>query len=144
MDHFGKRILVIEDDGEMRDLLKVYLARKGYAVSSAKDGSEALRNLAGQAFDLVITDVRMPGLSGLDILPGIKKLQPQAPVIVITAFGSEDVCRRAFERGASAYLRKPLQLPDFGILVHELLLSKAAERENRSGWNSDYFSRKIG
>ncbi len=144
MDQFGKRILVIEDDGEMRDLLKDYLKRKGYEVDSADNGSEAFSDLAEQVFDLIITDVRMPGLSGLDILPGIKKLQPQAPVIVITAFGSDDVCRRAFERGASVYLKKPLQLPDLGMLVHQLLLSKATEREEKNGWNSGYLSRKIG
>ncbi len=144
MDHLGKRILVIEDDGEMRDLLKDFLKREGYEVDSVDNGSEAFRNLARQLFDLIITDVRMPGLSGLDILPGIKKLQPQASVIVITAFGSDEVCRRAFERGASVYLKKPIHLPNLGILIHKLLLTNAAEEEEKNGWNSDSFSRKVG
>ncbi len=120
MDHFGKRILVIEDDGEMRDLLKDFLKREGYEVDSVDNGSEAFRELARQVFDLIITDVRMPGLSGLDILPGIRKLQPLASVIVITAFGSDDVCRRALERGASVYLKKPIHLPNLRILIHKL------------------------
>jgi len=143
MDHFGKRILVVEDDGEMRDLLKDFLKSEGYEVDSADNGSEAFRNLAKQSFDLIITDVRMPGLSGLDILPGIKKLQPQASVIVITAFGSDDVCHRAFEKGASVYLKKPIHLPNLGILIHKLLPAKTAEEEEKNGWNSGYFSRKV-
>jgi len=117
MDHFGKRILVIEDDGEMRNLLKDFLKREGHEVDSADNGSEAFRDLAKQSFDLIITDIRMPGLSGLDILPGIKKLQPQASIIVITAFGSDEVCQKAFERGASVYLRKPIDLPNLGTLI---------------------------
>ncbi len=117
MDHLGKRIFVIEDDGEMRDLLKDFLKREGYEVDSVDNGSEAFRKLARQAFDLIITDVRMPGLSGLDILPGIKKLQPQASIFVITAFGSDEVCQKAFERGASVYLRKPIDLPNLGTLI---------------------------
>ncbi len=117
MDDLEKRILVVEDDQEMRSLLKDFLKGEGYKVDSANNGSEAFRKLARQLFNLIITDVRMPGLSGLDILPGIKKLQPQASIIVITAFGSDEVCQRAFERGASIYLRKPIDLPNLGTLI---------------------------
>lgn len=144
MDHFEKRILVVEDDEEMRSLLKDFLKSEGYEVDSVSNGSEGFRKLAKQVFNLIITDVRMPGLSGLDFLPGIKKLQPQAPIIVITAFGSDDVYQKAFERGASVYLRKPIHLLNLGILIRKLLLTKATDEEDKNGRNSDYFSWKIG
>jgi len=120
MDRFEKSILVVEDDEEMRSLLKDFLKGEGFDVDSADNGSEAFRKLARGVFNLIITDVKMPGLNGLDILPGIKKLQPQAPVIVITAFGSDEVYKKAFERGASVYLKKPIHLPHLAILIHKL------------------------
>jgi DNA-binding response OmpR family regulator len=83
------RILVIEDDEEMMSLLKDFLEDEGFETDSVSNGSDAFRKLVKGLFDLIITDIRMPGLTGLDILPGIKKLQPQASIIVITAFGSK-------------------------------------------------------
>jgi len=121
MDPGNKRILVIEDDREMRSLLKDFIEDEGYAVDSVEDGSEAFRKLARETFDLMITDIRMPGLNGLDILPGLKKLLPQAPIIVITAFGSEEVYRRVLERGANAYLEKPIHLEELRILIQKMI-----------------------
>ena len=81
-----------------------------------------------EPFDLIITDIRMPGLTGLDILPGLKKLQPEASIIVITAFGSEEVCHRALERGATAYLEKPIHFNKLRTLIHG---NGFPERRNR-------------
>ena len=118
------RTLIIEDDEEMRALLKDSLLEEGVEADSATNGSEALRKLVKESFDLVITDIRMPGLTGLDILPGIKKLQPEVPVIVITAFGSEEVYRRSIERGAAGYLEKPIHTNKLKTLIHEMVFSK--------------------
>jgi len=120
----NRRILIIEDDDEMRSLLKDFFEEEGYESASVSNGSEAIHKLVRESFDLIITDVRMPGLTGLDILPGIKKLQPQAPIIVITAFGSEEVSRRALERGATVYLEKPIHFHQLRTLVHEMISSK--------------------
>ena len=119
MNNDKKRILIVEDDEEMRSLLKDFIEAEGFETDSASNGSEAFRKLAKESFDLIITDVRMPGLTGLDILPGVRKLQPEASIIVITAFGSEEVCRRAFERGATAYLEKPIHFHKLRTLIHE-------------------------
>ena len=116
-----KRILVIEDDEEMRALLRDVIEEEGYKTDSVNNGSEAFRKLVKESFDLIITDIRMPGLTGLDILPGMKKLQPEAPVIVITAFGSEEVQRKAFEKGANAYLEKPIHLQKLRRLIHDMV-----------------------
>lgn len=120
------RILIIEDDEEMRSLLKDFIEEEGYEADTANNGPEAFRKLAKGVFDLIITDVRMPGLTGLDILPGIKKLQPEAPIIVITAFGSEEVRRRAYERGATVYLEKPIYFQKLRELIHQIVLSHHA------------------
>jgi DNA-binding response OmpR family regulator len=118
-DH--KRILVIEDDREMRSLLQDFIEDAGFEVDAVADGSEAFRKLARETFDLMITDIRMPGLSGIDILPGLKKLLPQAPVIVITAFGSEKVHHKILERGGNAYLEKPIHLEELRLLIKRMI-----------------------
>jgi DNA-binding response OmpR family regulator len=121
MGNDKKRILVVEDDAEMRSLLKDFFEEDGFEIDSVSNGSEAFRKIAREPFDLIITDIRMPGLTGLDILPGIKKLQPEVSIIVITAFGSEEVRRKAFDRGATAYLEKPILFNKLRTLVHEMV-----------------------
>jgi DNA-binding response OmpR family regulator len=118
------KILIIEDDDEMRSLLKDFLEEEGYGVDTVGDGSEAFRGLARESFDVVLTDIRMPGLTGFDILPGIRKLQPKASVIVITAFGSEEVHQKVFERGADAYLEKPIYFQKLKNLIVEMISSR--------------------
>mgnify|MGYP005835923795 CR=1 FL=1 len=121
MNDVKKRILIIEDDEEMRSLLRDFFEEDGFEIDSVGNGSEAFRKIAREPFDLIITDIRMPGLTGLDILPGIKKLQPKVSIIVITAFGSEEIRRKAFDRGATAYLEKPIQFNKLRILIHEMV-----------------------
>jgi DNA-binding response OmpR family regulator len=118
-----KRILIIEDDEEMRSLLKDFFKEEGYEADSVDKGTYALKKLMTESFALIITDIRMPGFSGLEILPGLKKLQPDTPVIVITAFGGEEAYRRALERGADAYLEKPVQLLQLRTLIHKMINS---------------------
>jgi len=121
MNDSKKRILVVEDDAEMRSLLKDFFEEDGFEIDSVSNGSEAFRRIAREPFDLIITDIRMPGLTGLDILPGIKKLQPEVSIIVVTAFGSEEIRRKALERGATAYLEKPILFNKLRTLVHEMV-----------------------
>ena len=128
------RILIIEDDEEMKSLLKDFLVDEGYEADSAHNGSEALLKMAKEPFDLVITDIRMPGLTGFDILLAIKKLGLGMPVIVITAFGGEEVYRRSMVRGADGYLEKPIHFPKLKGLIHELVSSK--EKKER-GFGKD-------
>jgi len=124
MEAGKKKILIIEDDEEMTSLLKEFLNEEGYETDSVDNGSEAYRRLVKEDFDLIITDIRMPGLTGLDILPGVRKLQPEAPIIVMTAFGSEEVYHKVLERGATAYLEKPIHLDHLRNLIEEMVSSK--------------------
>lgn len=119
-----KRLLVIEDDEEMRSLLSDFLQEERWEIDSAGDASEAFHKLVREAFDLIITDLRMPGLSGLDIIPRIKKLRPEASIVAITAFGSEDIHRRVLERGAALYLEKPLVFQELRRCIEKLIFSK--------------------
>ncbi len=119
-----KRVLVVDDDGEMRSLLKDFIEEEdGFEVDWVGDGSEAFLKLLGKDFDLIITDIRMPGLSGLDIIPALKNQHPGIPIIAITAFGSEETNRKAFARGANAYLEKPIPLDRLRNLIHEFIPS---------------------
>ena len=129
MDNDKKRILVIEDDEEMRSLLKDFIEGEGYEADSVDNGSEAFRRVVKEPFDLIITDIRMPGLTGLDILPGLKKLRPEASIIVITAFGSEEVFHKSLERGADAYLEKPIHLNKLRTLIQEMVFPERRIRK---------------
>jgi DNA-binding response OmpR family regulator len=118
------KILIIEDDDEMRSLLKDFVEEEGYRADSAEKGTYAFRKLMTESFDLIITDIRMPGYSGLDILPELKRLQPGVPVVVITAFGSEEVYRKALSKGADAYLEKPIHLHKLRALIEKMVASR--------------------
>jgi len=122
-------VLIIEDDEEMRSLLKDFFLEEGFETDSISSGQDAFGKLAAKRYDLVVTDVRMPGLTGLDILPRIKKIQPEIAVIVITAFGAEGVRRKAFERGASGYLEKPIHFQELRGLVHRVVFRREKRAE---------------
>ncbi len=106
------RLLVVDDDVEMRALLADVLADHGYPVVEAANGAEALIRLRTESFAAIIMDKNMPGLSGLDLLPGLRTICPQTPVILITAFGDVATYLDAMERGAFAYLFKPFRMEE--------------------------------
>jgi DNA-binding response OmpR family regulator len=120
--------MIIEDDKEMRSLLKDFLEEEGFETDSASNGVDALQVLSKDHFDLVITDIRMPGLTGLDILPRMRRLKPEIPIIVMTAYGSDDVRRRSLERGATIYLEKPIHLSKLRTVIREMALRKSLEQ----------------
>ena len=104
---FEMNILIVEDDPDVRSMLTRTLGCGGYAVDSAADGSEALDKFRDNRFNLVITDVRLPQMNGLQLLGEIKQAEPHVPVIVITGYGSVQNAVEAMQGGASDYLLKP-------------------------------------
>jgi DNA-binding NtrC family response regulator len=124
MDEDTRRILVIENDQDIRSLLTDFIKNEGYEADSVEKGTYAFKKLMTGSFDLIITDIWLPGFSGLDILQGLKKIQPETPVVVITAFEDEDAHSEAYERGANAYLEKPIQLKKLRELIHEMVSSR--------------------
>jgi len=95
------RVLVVEDERSMRDLLALMLRKEGYAVETADGGVQATSRLAKDPFDLVITDVSMPGMTGLELLRHIRRTSPEASVILMTAYGSKETAIEALNEGAA-------------------------------------------
>src|SRR5438445_12369094 len=119
-----RSILIADDEEPIRHVLAVLLSEQGYFVRAAKDGEEALRELAARDYDALVTDVRMPGMDGLSLVRAVQQHAPETTVIVMSAYGSHDLALEAMKAGAYDYLGKPFR-PDEVLLV----LRKAEERE---------------
>lgn len=107
-----KNILVVDDDRMMRSFFAAVLKEEGYAVEAAGQGKEGLEALNRSDFDLVLTDLRMPDISGLELMREGRKARPGARWIIVTAFGSIGNAVEAMRAGASDYLTKPLRDPE--------------------------------
>jgi two-component system response regulator PilR (NtrC family) len=120
-----QRILIVDDERSMRELLEFVLTREGYAVETAENGRVAVDRMRGRDFDLVITDVQMPDMTGIELLEHVKTHAPDTVVIMITAFATVDTARQAFKLGAEDFIIK-----DSGFDVEELklLVRKAIEK----------------
>jgi len=125
----NERILVVDDEEQMRDLLAKVLERKGYQVSVCGDGAEALAFLEREPVDLVITDVRMPGLNGMEALRAIKELNPEIVVLIMTAFGSIDQAVQAVKEGAYDYINKPFKIDEILLTIEKALAERRLRHE---------------
>jgi two-component system, NtrC family, response regulator AtoC len=125
----NERILVVDDEEQMRDLLAKVLERRGYQVSVCGDGTEALAFLEKEPADLVVTDVRMPGLSGIEALRAIKELNPAIVVIIMTAFGSIDQAVQAVKDGAYDYINKPFKIEEMLLTIEKALDERRLRHE---------------
>lgn len=135
----GRAVLVVEDDALMRSFLVDVLAAEGHRVESASDGAAALARLERNAWDLVVTDLKMPGLDGLALLREGRKVRPEARWVVITAHGSVESAVEAMKSGATDYLLKPFKSPD------ELrLVVRRALREVESEARINLLSEELG
>lgn len=126
MEHSGEHLLVVEDDPEMRDLLRKVLAKEGYRISVADDGREAFARIAREDFGLVVTDMLMPSDGGLELLEAVRRSHPALPVIIVTAFGDWDSYSRALALGAAAFISKPLRMSELIAAVHTALARRGA------------------
>jgi len=124
-----QRIMVVDDERNIRKVLSIHLRNEGFAVESAGSYEEAVAKLEETEVDLVLTDMRLPGESGLALLQWVKRKDPHLPVVVITAFGSIDNAVAAMKGGAANYLTKPVDLDEMvAILRHALLTAEGATR----------------
>ena len=122
-------ILVVDDDAEMRELLLDVLRTEGYEVAEAKDGTEAVLALRTREFDIVLMDKNMPGPSGLDLLPGFRRVCPRSQIIMMTAFGDVPSYMEAAEKGAVEYLFKPFRMEEMKAAIVKALESKTKTRK---------------
>lgn len=115
------KILVIEDDARVSELLQRGLMENGYEVTPAYDGVTGIKLAAGQNFDLVITDIVLPGHNGLDVCREIRRKSPEIPIIMLTALGTTDDKVDGFESGADDYLVKPFDFRELLVRIQALL-----------------------
>jgi len=134
MIHTTRHLLIVDDEPAQRQFLRAVLDRL-YSVTSASSGEEACEILSKRSFDLVVTDQKMPGISGIDLLKWIQQNSPEIPVILLTAFGTVDTAVEAMKLGAEDYLAKPVKNPD------ELRLVVARALEKRSLKDQDQVHR---
>jgi two-component system NtrC family response regulator len=125
-------VLVVDDEESQRKVLAGFLRKRGYAVEAAGSPAEALAVAAARAVDLVLSDLKMPGGSGLDLLDGLRRLNPEIPVILMTAFATVQSAVAAMKQGAADYLTKPVDLDELELLVGRVLERRALVSENRA------------
>jgi len=105
------RILVVDDEAAIRDLLAKTLALAEYDVDVAPEGRTAVERLRGSSYDLLITDLRMPGVDGLSLIREARRFRPDLPVVIITGFSTETSAIEAINLGVAGYLTKPFRVP---------------------------------
>ena len=110
------RVLIVEDDLRMRGLIKELLKKQGYSVTSAPDGRHAIPLIKEHAFDVILTDLKMPDGNGMDVLSCVKEECPYTPVVVFTGFATVDSAVEAMKKGAYDYIQKPFE-PDLLLLT---------------------------
>lgn len=123
-------LLLVEDKNELRAMLRKALERAGYSVDEAPDGSAAIHKVRARRYLLVITDLKMPGASGLDVLRETKQADASIPVILLTAFGSVEEAVTAMKEGAFDFLQKPVDLDHLKLLVQRAARQQELLREN--------------
>ena len=126
----SERILIVDDEGGMRRLLGRILTREGYDTTTAANGVEALRLVANERFDLVVTDIKMPEMDGLQLLQEIREFEPSLPVIVITAYGTIENAVQALRAGAYDYIAKPFEADEIKLTVAKVLERERLLAEN--------------
>ncbi|MEA3486406.1 MAG: sigma-54 dependent transcriptional regulator [Thermodesulfobacteriota bacterium] len=138
-----KSILVVDDEPSMRIALSESLESCGYKVETSESGADALEKFQEGKFEVVITDMRMPGMSGMEVLRGIKKVSSGTPVIVITAYGTVNTAVEAMKEGAADFIMKPFSVGHLESLVKKVVAEKDRKVEGESGYDSKgYLSRK--
>ncbi|MEK6600003.1 MAG: sigma-54 dependent transcriptional regulator, partial [Deltaproteobacteria bacterium] len=125
-----EKILIVDDEKGIRDFLEIMLKKEGYRVSSAPGGEEAMRLFNNSSYDLVISDVRMKGMGGVELLKSIKEINPETVVLMITAYASVDTAIDAMKAGAYDYITKPFKVDEVKHIIRNALDKKRLETEN--------------
>ena len=125
-------ILVVEDEPKLRRLVELHLADEGFPVQSAPDAEAGLKLLNKDSFGLILTDLRLPGMSGLEFLKAAKQANSEIPVVIMTAHGTVESAVEAMKAGAGNYILKPFSLAELALVVRKELSTRELREENRS------------
>ena len=131
MTESENRILIVDDEESMRRFLSILLEKEGYQVSLASSGEEALQQLKERSFGLLITDLKMPGMNGVELLEHVTTSDPTLPVVILTAFASDASAVEAMEKGAYQYLEKKAKNDEIVLVVKNALSMRRIQSENQ-------------
>lgn len=140
-------ILVVDDDKSMREFLEILLVKDGYRVFLAENGERGCEILDQQPFELIITDIRMKDINGIDVLKKAKQVNPDSVVVMISAFATADTAVEAMREGAYDYIPKPFKVKDFKKIVKDALKSRKMQtikKEKEAGEYNYHFNCLIG
>ncbi|MBI5167400.1 MAG: response regulator [candidate division NC10 bacterium] len=121
------RILVVDDEEPLRQALRDALAALGYGVSVAASGEEALQLLRERKFEMMLSDISMPGMSGIELLSLASQIHPDMPVVLLTGYGDVELARSSLQKGAGDFITKPLKLNELPIVIERNLERKRLE-----------------
>ncbi|MGH9392637.1 MAG: sigma-54-dependent transcriptional regulator, partial [Terriglobales bacterium] len=123
-------VLIVEDKHELRLMLKTALTHEGFSIAEAPDGETAVKLIHSQNFALVLSDLKLPGISGLQVLQAAHEHAPNTPVVIMTAYGSIEEAVRAVKDGAYDFIQKPLDLAHLSLLLRRAIAQQQLQREN--------------
>ena len=132
MTNAKKRIMIVDDEPLIGSSLEEALQKWNFDATLVTEGESAVEQLARQSFDMVLTDIRMPTISGMEVLEKIKKTSPSTPVVMMTAFGTIDQAVEAMKKGAYDYITKPFSLDEIKFCLEKYFKTKDLEEENNS------------
>ena len=125
-------ILVVEDEPKMRRLLELQLADEGFRAQTVADAETAIKLVNSAPFDLIVTDLKLPGMSGIEFLQSVKRANAAVPIIIMTAYGTVESAVEAMKMGASDYVLKPFSLAELVLVIRKELASHQLREENRT------------
>ena len=126
------RILIVDDEESIREFLEIMLKKEGYEVASVEDGQKAIDYLGKKSVDLVISDLQMPNVTGIELLKVVKDQYPDILFMMITAFGTTESAVEAMKMGAYDYITKPFKIDEVRLNIANALRSQNLEIENRT------------
>jgi len=124
------KVLVVDDEQSLRDFLAIMLKKEGHDVVTAINGTDALVAVQAEIFDLVISDMKMPGVDGIGVLKAIKEISPETVVIMVTAFATAETAVEAMKLGASDYIIKPFKVDELKLVINNSLEKRYLRKEN--------------
>ncbi len=122
-------ILIVDDERSMREVLEIFLKNEGYSVTTAENGRTAMEAIQKDIFDLIITDLKMPKMGGLELLKGVKEISHDTVVVIMTAYGTTESAVEAMKLGAFDYIQKPFKMDDIRLVVNNALEKQRLKEE---------------
>ena len=128
----AEKILIVDDEPDMLKLLSMTIQRKApYQVTTTNNPVEALELVKGGGFDLIISDLKMPGLDGIELLDAVKRLNPDIPVILMTAYGTIESASEAMEKGGFDFITKPFRIDQILFTIDRAIKWLKLQKENK-------------